>query len=180
MVYIHLADGFEEIEAVTIMDVLRRGEVQAKFVSVTGELEITGAHGIRVKADLPFEEADYDTCEMIVLPGGMPGTQNLKEHPGLTEKIKAFALRRKKMAAICAAPMIFGSMGIIKGKKATIYPGMETHLKDGIPVKEKVQVSENIITGQSPGTALEFSVELVKILKGEKVAKEVKEYLCMK
>ena len=92
MVYIHLADGFEEIEAVTIMDVLRRGEVQAKFVSVTGELEVTGAHGIRVKADLPFEEADYDTCEMIVLPGGMPGTQNLKEHPGLTEKIKAFAL----------------------------------------------------------------------------------------
>ena len=152
-VYVHLAEGFEEIEAVTIVDVLRRAEVDAETVSITGERVVKGAHGIPVTADLLFEEADYDNCEMIVLPGGMPGTTNLGAHKGLEEQLKKFEEKNRWLAAICAAPMIFGNLGLLKGKKAVIYPGMEEHLK-GAQVGEKpVEIDGKAMLCRLPSAA---------------------------
>ena len=119
-VYVHLATGFEELEALSPVDVLRRGGVDVKTVSVTGEKTVVGSHGIPVTADLLFSEADYENCEMIVLPGGLPGATNLGAHEGLCGKIREFFSAGKYTAAICAAPMVFGALGILEGKKATI------------------------------------------------------------
>ena len=177
MVYVHLATGFEEIEALTIVDVLRRAEVDVKTVSIMGEKLVLGSRDITVQADILFEEADYDDCEMIVLPGGMPGAANLGNHKGLTDQIKAFESAGKKLAAICAAPMVFGACGVLEGKDATIYPGMEEHLKGANPTGDNVTVCGNVTTGKGPALAMEFALALVEILKGEKVRKEVAEGL---
>ena len=173
MVYVHLATGFEEIEALTIVDILRRADVDVKAVSITGEKLVLGSRDITVQADLLFEDADYDACEMIVLPGGMPGAANLGAHKGLTDHIKDFAMNGKKVAAICAAPMVLGACGVLEGHEATIYPGMEDHLKGAKPTGANVTVSGNIITGKGPALAMEFALTLVDILKGADVCKEV-------
>ena len=133
MVFIHMAEGCEEVEALTCVDVLRRAGVEARMVSITGELLVKGAHGIEIKADMLFEDADYDECEMIVLPGGLPGATNLRDHEGLTARIKDFAKSSKPLAAICAAPLALAAHGALDAKKATIYPGMEEHLKGAEP-----------------------------------------------
>ncbi|MBR0308677.1 MAG: DJ-1/PfpI family protein [Mogibacterium sp.] len=177
MVLIHLATGFEEVEALTIVDVLRRGGVDAKSVSVTGERMVTGTHGIPVQTDILFEEADYDSCEMIVLPGGMPGAANLGAHSGLTDQIKSFAESGKKVAAICAAPMVLADCGILKGLDATIYPGMEEQLRDAKPTGANVTISGNIITGKGPALAMEFALALVEVLKGPETREQVAEGL---
>lgn len=188
MVYIHLAEGFEEVEALTVVDILRRAQIDAKTVSMTGENIVSGCHGISVKADILFEEADYAKCEMIVLPGGLPGATNLEAHQGLCRQIKTFASAAeaagdapgKKLAAICAAPLVFGTCGILEGVPATIYPGMEDHLKGGIPTGEHVTVSGNIITGMGPALAMEFALTLVRELKGTECEKEIASGLLFK
>jgi 4-methyl-5(b-hydroxyethyl)-thiazole monophosphate biosynthesis len=173
-VYVHLAEGFEEIEAVTVVDVLRRAGVEAETVSVTGTHLVTGAHGIPVTADLLFEEADYDSCEMIVLPGGMPGTTNLGAHKGLVKQLEKFAEQNRWLAAICAAPMVLGQSGLLKDRTAVIYPGMETHLK-GAQVGEKpVEIDGKIITSKGPGTAMAFALTLAEVLKGASEADALK------
>ena len=130
MIYVHLAKGFEEIEALTCVDLLRRAGLPVETVSCDPARTVTGSHGISVEADTLFVSADYDGAEMIVLPGGMPGTTNLRAHEKLCQKIREFAAAEdKKVAAICAAPMILGQLGLLEGKKATIYPGMEEELK---------------------------------------------------
>lgn len=177
MIYVHLAEGFEEVEALTVVDVLRRAEADVKTVSVTGSRMVTGTHGIPVEADLLFEDADYDKCEMIVLPGGLPGSTNLQAHEGLTANIRAFASAGKKLAAICAAPMVFGSCGILDGKKATIYPGMEEYLTGAEPTGEAVTVDGNIITGQGPALAMEFALAIAENVKGKETADAVAEDL---
>ncbi len=173
MVFIHLAEGFEEVEALTAVDVLRRAGVDAKTVSVTGNKMVTGTHGIPVEADLLFEEADYGSCEMIVLPGGLPGATNLGSHAGLTDQIKAFAAAGKKVAAICAAPMVLSQCGILEGKEATIYPGMEEELAGAKATGANVTVCGNIITGKGPALAMEFALALTEALKGKEVREEV-------
>lgn len=174
MVYVHLAYGFEEVEALTVVDILRRAGIVTQTVSMTGEKIVMGTHDIPVQADITFEEADYASCEMIVLPGGLPGSTNLQAHEGLCEQIKAFAAdETKKVAAICAAPMAFGSCGILEGKKATIYPGMEDHLTGAQPTGEVVTVDNDIITGMGPAWAMEFALTLVEELKGKPAADEV-------
>ncbi len=177
MIYVHLAEGFEEVEALTAVDVLRRAELDVKTVSVTGSRKVTGTHGVPVEADILFEEADYDKCDMIVLPGGMPGSSNLEAHEGLAAHIKAFAKNGKKLAAICAAPMVFGTCGILDGKNATIYPGMESFLKGAKPTGEAATVDGNIITGQGPALAMEFALTLVENIKGKEAADAVAEDL---
>ena len=177
MIYVHLAEGFEEVEALTVVDVLRRAEADVKTVSVTGSRMVTGTHGITVEADLLFEDADYDKCEMIVLPGGLPGSTNLQAHEGLTANIRAFASAGKKLAAICAAPMVFGSCGILDGKKATIYPGMEEYLTGAEPTGEAATVDGNIITGQGPALAMEFALAIAENVKGKETADAVAEDL---
>ena len=170
MVYVHLADGFEEIEALTIVDVLRRADIAVNTVSVTGAKTVRGAHDIMVAADLLFQEANYEKCEMIVLPGGMPGTANLAKHEGLAKQLNAFAQNGKWLAAICAAPSVLGSLSLLKGKRVTSYPGYQNKLIGAIYTEESVVRDGKLITSRGPGTAMEFSLKLVELLKNEQVA----------
>lgn len=173
-VYVHLAEGFEEIEAITPVDVLRRGGVDVKTVSIMKDKLVTGAHGIAVEADLLFSEADYAACGMIVLPGGMPGAANLQAHPGLEKQILAFAEAGKWLAAICAAPMVYGELGLLKGRNATCYPGMEGHLKGAKLYGGPVAVDGKFITSKGPGTAAEFALALLRALRGEEAEVQVR------
>ncbi len=179
MVYVHFAEGTEEIEFVTIVDILRRSSMDAASVSITGKKNVTGSHGMELVTDLTFEEADYDECEMIVLPGGMPGTLHFMEHEGLMEKIREFHAEGKKVAAICAAPMVLAQAGILEGKRAVIYPGMEKELKGAVPSEERVLRDGNILTSKGPGTAMEFALEIVRMLGGQETAEEVRKRLVM-
>ena len=126
-----------------------------------------GTHGIPVEADILFEETDYEKCEMIVLPGGLPGADYLGEHDGLVKQIKYFAENDKYLAAICAAPQVFGAQGVVDGKKATIYPGMEACLKGADPQDEIVVADGKIITSMGPATAMPFALKLIEVLKGK-------------
>lgn len=174
MVYVHLAEGFEEVEALTCVDVLRRADIDVQTVSVTGDKVVVGTHGIPVTADILYEETDYPSCEMIVLPGGLPGADNLEAHEGLAKHICCFAKDdSKKLAAICAAPQVFGTCGILEDRKATIYPGMESHLKGGQATGQNVTVDGNVITGMGPALAMEFALKLVEELKGKEAARQV-------
>lgn len=180
MIYVHLAEGFEEIEALTVVDVLRRADLPVKTVSIEKGLEVVGRSGISVAADIMFSEADYKNCEMLVLPGGQPGTSNLMNNQDLLKLIKEFYHEGKYLAAICAAPMILGELGLLTGKKATIYPGMESHLKQGEYKDMPVVVDGTVITSQGPATAMAFSLELVGILKGSAVKEETSKGLLFK
>jgi len=180
MIYLHLAKGFEEIEAVTVVDILRRGGVPIKTVSLEPQLEVTGSHSITIKADLLFEEADYESCEMMVFPGGMPGTTNLLNHRELMETMVRHAVSGKPVAAICAAPMLFGQAGLLKGKRATIYPGMEDELIGAMVSSEHVVIDGNIITSKGPGTAMDFALALVGFVKGQETQEKLKGGLILK
>ena len=170
---VHLAEGFEEIEAISIIDVLRRAEFEVTVVSITETLEVTGSHGIKVFADILFNSVDYDLLDMIILPGGMPGAANLNEHFGLREQILNFNESKKILAAICAAPLVFGNLGILKNKKATCYPGYENQLHGAIATGENIEVTENIITGKGAGVVIDFALKIVEILKGKKFSEEL-------
>lgn len=170
MVYVHLADGFEEIEALAVVDVLRRADIDVKMVSMTDSKAVRGAHDIVVSADLLFQEADYEACDMIVLPGGMPGTANLAKHEGLAKQLITFAQNDKWIAAICAAPSVLGKLSLLKGKWATSYPGYENQMIGVDYSEERVVRDGKLITSRGPGTAIEFSLELVKVLKNEQTA----------
>jgi 4-methyl-5(b-hydroxyethyl)-thiazole monophosphate biosynthesis len=172
--YIHLAEGFEEIEAVTIIDVLRRAGLNVISVSVTGNRMVKGSHNIEMKADLLFDEVDFTSGEMIILPGGMPGSKNLNEHAGLKRQILEYQKTGKYLAAICAAPIVFGNLGILNGKRAVCYPGYEAHLTGADVQSNSYIVDNNIITGRGVGAALNFSLEIVRILVGEERALQLR------
>ncbi len=172
-VAVHLAEGFEEIEAIAIIDVLRRAGFELTTVSVSGNTVVTGSHQIKIIADKLFETIDYETIDMIILPGGMPGSKNLNEHAGLREQILNFNEKGKFLGAICAAPLVFGNLGILKNKKATCYPGYENQLHGAVVTGEKTEVSGNIITGKGAGVAIEFALKIVETIKGEPFATEL-------
>ena len=172
-VAVHLAEGFEEIEAVSIIDVLRRANIDTQVVSVTGKKEVTGSHGITITADILFEEVDYNLVGMIVLPGGMPGADNLKKHAGLGEQILDFHSKGKPLGAICAAPLVFGNLGILKNQKATSYPGFEDQLTGAQVTGADVETSGKIITGKGAGVAIQFALKIVETLKGKALADEL-------
>ena len=178
-VAVQLADGFEEIEAVSIIDVLRRAGISTITVSITGRYEVDGAHGIKIKADKLFDEVNFDLTDMIVLPGGMPGAKNLNNHAGIRDQILKFYNSEKRLAAICAAPLIFGGLGILKNKTATCFPGFEGQLTGANVTGAEVEVSGNVITGKGPGVAIKFALEIVKTLKGESLAAQLAEDLIM-
>jgi 4-methyl-5(b-hydroxyethyl)-thiazole monophosphate biosynthesis len=123
---------------------------------------------------LLFQEADYEMCEMIVLPGGMPGTTNLKKHEGLARQLEIFAESHKWLAAICAAPSILGALSLVSGKRVTSYPGFEKYMKGAAYSEERVVRDGKLITSRGPGTAIEFSLELVKVLKNEQTAAAIR------
>lgn len=170
---VHLAEGFEEIEAISIIDVLRRAGFDVDVVSVTGNLEVNGSHGIKVIADVVFEEVDYDPVDMIVLPGGMPGSNNLNNHGGLKKQILSFHEKGKPLGAICAAPLVFGDLGILKGTAATCYPGFENRLTGAETTGNAVEQSGTIVTGKGAGVAIHFALKIVEMLKGKELAKEL-------
>jgi len=170
---VHLAEGFEEIEAVSIIDVLRRAEINVTIVSVTEKSEVTGSHGIKINADQLFNVINYELIDMIILPGGMPGASNLNNHLGLREQILNFYDNKKLLGAICAAPLVFGSLGILKDKKATCYPGFENQLHGAIVTGENIEVSDNIITAKGAGVAIDFALKIVEILKGKELANKL-------
>jgi 4-methyl-5(b-hydroxyethyl)-thiazole monophosphate biosynthesis len=158
------ADGFEEIEALTPVDILRRGGVDVVTVSVMGDRLIHGSHDIDIYEDICIEELAFDTVDMIVLPGGKLGHQNLEKCELLMDKVKEFDKEGKFVAAICAAPTILGRLGILKGRLATCYGGMEDALEGADLTKEPVAVSDHIITSRGMGTSVEFGLKLLEVL----------------
>lgn len=174
-VNVYLADGFEEIEAVTVVDVLRRAEIDVRMISITGRKAVKGAHSVVVEADELFENADNSGADMLVLPGGMPGTRYLGEHNGLSEVILGFAEKNKPIAAICAAPSVLGRMGLLNGKKAVCYPGFEEALKGAVIGEDIVSQEGNYITSMGPGTAIYFALRLVELLIDKETAEELHE-----
>lgn len=167
MYYVILAEGFEEIEALTVTDVLRRAGVKVKNASVSGEY-VNGAHGITVKSDCLIGDAlAAGDAEGVILPGGMPGTINIKNSDKAKKLIKEVFEKGLLTAAICAAPSVLGEMGILSGKKCTCYPGFEGELRGGILSEEKVVADGNVITSRGPGTALLFALELVRYITKE-------------
>ena len=173
-VVVFLADGFEEIEGLTVVDLLRRAGVEVVTASVKGEKEINGAHGIVVMADELVENIDYTKIDMVVLPGGMPGTLNLGGSEKVINVVKEFNASGKEIAAICAAPSIFGDLGILKGKKAVCYPGFEERLTGAEVCEEQVAVDGNVTTSRGLGTAIPFALKLIEKLVSVEKAQEVK------
>ena len=153
---------------------LRRAGLNVVTVSVTGNRQVKGAHNIEMKADFLFEEVDYSKGKMIILPGGMPGAKNLNEHEGLKSQIIEYHANEKYLAAICAAPLVLGNLGILNGKKAVCYPGFETYLRGAKVLDVPYIVDNNIITGRGIGAALQFSLEIVRILKGSVNAEQLR------
>lgn len=178
-VSLFLANGFEEIEALATVDILRRAQVQVQTVSITSDRVVTGAHGVPVTADCTFDSADFSNVEALILPGGMPGAKHLNEHEGLKALITRFNEEKKLLAAICAAPMVFGGMGLLKGKKATCYPGFEAELKGAQVTGESVVVDGNITTGKGPGLVFDFALSLVEQIAGGDTRKEVQNGLLL-
>jgi len=172
-VFIFLAEGFEETEAVATIDIMLRGGIDVKSVSITGNSLVKGAHGISVNADVLFENTDISTGDMLVLPGGMPGASNLNSHEGVKNALKIFVAEGKKIAAICAAPLVLGGLGLLKGKKATAYPGFESTLTGATFVNAPVVIDGNIITGRGPGFVFQFGLAIVEELLGKAKAEEV-------
>lgn len=174
-IFVFLATGFEEIEALTPVDVLRRAGLEVQTVSVMNEQIVAGAHGVPVVADKMFAEINPEDAEMILLPGGLPGATNLDEHAGLSELIMKFAEAGKPLSAICAAPLVLGNRGLLQGKKATCYPGFETYLTGAEYTANLVEVDGNVITGKGPGAAMEFAFAIVEEYCGIAKVQELKQ-----
>ena len=169
MIYMFLANGFEEIEALCPLDLLRRAGLEVTTVGIGGDM-ICGSHGITVAADIPeglYQDANPD---MLILPGGMPGAKNLDESRVVDTALKAAARHGSYLAAICAAPMVLGHRGLLASKEAICFPGFEDHLTGATISQKRVVRDGNIITAAGMGVALEFGLELVATLKGREAA----------
>lgn len=172
--YIFLADGFEEVEALTSVDVMRRAGMPVTTVSINPGLEVTGAHGVTVVADSLFEDNDYSDAEWLVLPGGVPGAPNLAAHKPLCAALRAQNASGGKLAAICASPaVVLAPLGIIKGRQAVCYPGMEA-MSDKVEWGDApVAVDDNVVTGNGPAAAAPFALTIVAESLGYDKAAEV-------
>ncbi len=173
-VYSFFADGLEEIEALTPVDFLRRAGHSVTTVSIMGRKQIHGSNGIEILTDALFEEADFADGDLFILPGGGGGTQNLSACGPLRTLLKEKYDAGKHVAAICAAPSIFGSLGFLKGRCATVYPGMEDTLTGAEPQDVPAVTDGNVTTGHGPGAAIEFALELVRVLGGEDAREEIR------
>lgn len=172
-VAIFLADGSEPVEALAPADILRRAGVEVALVSINATEAVACAHGINVVADTTLANYDFDACDMVVLPGGMPGTKYLRANEQVCKLVVEFA-QTKKVAAICAAPSIFAELGLLEGRTATCYPGFEADFPEGVrPAENGVYTSGNMTTASGPGFALPFGFELVRQLCGAETAERV-------
>lgn len=168
-VCVFFCTGYEEIEALTVVDLLRRAAVETDMVSVMEQKTVTGAHGIPVVMDRMLSEVDFSEVDMIVLPGGMPGTRNLEACEPLMNQVDAFVAEGRAVGAICAAPSILGHRGHLQGKRAIAYPGFEEELTGAEIVYEPAVVDGALITGRGMGCAVEFGLAIVEYLKGKEV-----------
>ncbi|MBQ4295376.1 MAG: DJ-1/PfpI family protein [Prevotella sp.] len=166
-IYVFLAEGFEEIEALTPVDILRRCNQEVAIVSTTGHLEVTSSHGVTVKADILFEDASLDDADVLLLPGGMPGSANLNEHEGVRQALLSHHAQGKLIGAICAAPMVLGSLGLLQGRRATCSPGFEKYLTGAEYTADLCTVDGNIITGEGPAASFPYAYKLLSILTDE-------------
>ena len=179
-VFIILADGFEEIEALTPVDVLRRAKIDVNLVTINNTKTVTGAHNVQVLADYLFSEVDFTTGDMIYLPGGA-GYKLLNQHSGLQQVLKDYYTNNKYIVAICAAPVVLHTAGLLQNKTVTCYPGFESKLSDAKTVSGKqVEVDDKILTGNGPGAAFALSKELVKHLVNEQIAEQLQNGMCFK
>ena len=176
-VYQFMADGFEDIEALIPVDVLRRGGVDIKTVSITGSNMVESAHGVVLMTDVLFEEVEDELkdADRLMLPGGMPGAENLNAHEGLKKALLAQDKAGKKIAAICAAPLVLGGLGILDGRRATCYPGFEQTLKGATYTADLWTTDHNITTGEGPAAALPYAYSLLAMLVSEEKARDVAE-----
>lgn len=171
--FLFLAEGFEEIEALGTLDILRRAGMDVKTVSITAEKAVRGAHGVEVRADLTFKEADFGSSDWLITPGGMPGASNLHDFGALNDLLK---VHHGRLASICASPsLVLGPTGVLAGVEATCYPGMEAELKagGGLYREDGVVVTERIITGRGPGFTFDFALAIVAATYGPEKAAEV-------
>jgi len=172
--YIFLADGFEEVEALTCVDVLRRAGMDVKTVSINLGREVTGAHDVTVLADTLFDDNDYSDAEWLVLPGGLPGAPNLAAHPGVCQALTRQQQRGGKVAAICASPaVVLGQLGMLQGRQAVCYPGLEDTVQGVNWLSSQVAIDGNVVTGNGPAAATAFALALVEITQGRDVAGQV-------
>lgn len=175
---VFFAEGFEEIEALMVVDVLRRANLAVTMVSVTDADEVTGSHDITVRMDAHLTEFDFKQTDVIVLPGGMPGTKKLAACSALMEQVDAFYREGKVIGAICAAPGILGQRGLLKGRRVCAHPSVEGQLTEAILLKEKAVIDGTLITGRGMGCALDFALALVRHLKGINEAEQIAESIC--
>lgn len=175
-VYVFLADGFEEVEALIPIDVLRRGGVEVIMVSTTEEPIVTSAHGVGICTDKAFEVCDFSDADLLMLPGGMPGASNLYAHEGVCKAVCDQFAKGKKIAAICAAPaVVLAPLGLLDGKKATCYPGFEDALENASYTGDLVTVDGNVTTGEGPAAAFPYAYELLAQLTNEKTSDQIAE-----
>ncbi len=174
-IYVFLADGFEEIEGLTVVDLLRRAQLDVVTVSIKEEKRIMGSHKIPVEADALFSQTDCSQGDMLVLPGGAVGTDNLEACQPLLELIRSYAGQGRKVAAICAAPRILAHAGLLNGRKATCYPSVMGELADAERTEDAVAVDGCFTTSRGLGTAISFSLELIAQLLGKEKAEEIAE-----
>jgi 4-methyl-5(b-hydroxyethyl)-thiazole monophosphate biosynthesis len=175
-VLVPLAEGFEELEAVTIVDILRRAGIEVVIASLAGS-PVTGSHGIRLAADTPLAALAEQEFDMIALPGGMPGAEHLKKDPRIGEIVRRLHDQGRPVAAICAAPMVLAAAGVLDGRRATSYPGFLEGAAKSTVVGDAVVVDQGVITSRGPGTALDFALALVEQLAGRGVREAIESRL---
>lgn len=173
-IYVFAAQGVEEIECLTQVDLLRRAGFEVLLTAVGGDLKIRGSHGICFDADLKIEEAILEDAAALVLPGGMPGTLNLISDQTLARALKKAAGTNTLICAICAAPRVLGGLGLLEGHTATCYPGCEEFLVGAKTTQSEVEVSGRFVTSRGVGTATPFALKIIELLKGEEEAEKMK------
>lgn len=174
---IFMADGCEEIEGLTVVDIVRRAKMEIVMISITGKREVTSSHQVTFLTDALAAEVDYDTLDGIVLPGGMPGTLNLQADETVNKVIRQFATEGRLVCAICAAPSVLGAAGILEGKCATCHPGFEEKLTGAKVEENEVVVDGNVITSRGMGTAIPFALEIVRYFVDDETVEQVRKGL---
>lgn len=174
-VLLFLAEGFEEIEALTVVDVLRRADIKCDTCSITDSILVTGSHGIQVKCETIIKQVDPEKYGAVVLPGGMPGSENLRDSSKVINIVSDFYKKGKITAAICAAPIVLERAKVVKGNVITSYPNVKDELNDCTYVEELFAEDKNLITSRGPATAIYFALKLVERIAGSEKAKALKD-----
>lgn len=173
-VTVFIADGTEEVECLTIVDLLRRAGIDVRLVSIMESQTVLSSHKVTIVADGQFDTEDYSDSDMLFIPGGMPGVTNMLAHEGLKDLIKRFNAEGKRLGAVCAGPSVLGQAGVLEGKKATCFPGWEDKLNCGEYTGALVQTDGLVITGRGLGACIEEGLEIIRIFKGDEASSDIK------